>query len=128
MSGDIQEGKSDDDDSYWDQYEQITGSQTVGTAPQKEITVTSDPQDAATYYSRYDHIETAIADSEAIRYEGTDNQSGALGDVLPANRAEGLKTDVEDYIKNSIHNLMRLALRLGISRPRLTEIINESIN
>jgi len=129
VSGDIQDGKSnDDDDSYWAQYEQITGCHTVGTATQKEITVTSNPQDAATYYSRYDHIETAIADSEAIRYEDTDNQSGALGDFLPANRDEGLEADVEEYIKNTVSNLKRLALRVGISRPRLADLINESIN
>jgi len=122
----MQDEKSEDDSSYWNQYDQISSGQTLSVDAPKEIT--SSPRDAATYYSRYDDIETAIGDSDAIRCGETDNHSVGFGRTIPVNRDEGLESDIEDYIKKTVRNLTQFALRCGISKVRLTEIINENIN
>jgi hypothetical protein len=131
-------GESDEDDSYWNQYDQFTASATTPGLesetfdPQTEITPRL--EDPSSYYDQYDNVETAISSGGAGARDFAQPAETANGSVASSggdgSTQNGLSDDIgmEDYVRNAVRNLSQLALRSGMSEKRLRELITEGMN
>jgi len=129
---------SDDDDSYWDQYDQVTGQasalgDTENTLPDVRPS-DNGLKSEENHYNQYDNIETTIGDSNLMQDAGQKTVQqpaesiGAAGIADPVDRNEVHDIGLDDYIRSTVRNLGRLAMRCGMPKQRLTELINDAIN
>jgi hypothetical protein len=130
-------GESDEDDSYWNQYDQFTASATTPGVESETFDtrteITPRLEDPSSYYDQYDNVETAITSggggardfAQPAEANGSVASSGVDGST-----ENGLPDDIgmEDYIRNAVRNLSQLALRSGMSEKRLRELITEGMN
>ena len=115
-----------DEDSYWNQYDQFSvpalGEQS--NTPKEPL---SRDQDPSNYFDRYDNIETVIGDPHPAAQPSA-NIRGEHRERLPTSRNEVADIGLDDYIRDTVRSLSQLALRGGISKIRLAEIISEELN
>jgi hypothetical protein len=84
-------------------------------------------QDPSNYFDRYDNIETTIGDTHPAEQPST-NIQGEHRERLPTSRNEVADIGLDEYIRDTLRSLSQLALRSGMSKIRLAEIINEELN
>lgn len=116
-----QEAESDEDDSYWSQYDHYA-SEIPEESPRTPKEITLREQDPSLYYERYNDIETAIGDP------AVDNQQSEHRELLPETRNEVLDIGLDEYIQDTLRNLALFSSRCGMSKVRFTELINKEMN
>jgi len=131
------EVESDEDDSYWSQYDQFTATATTPGLESESFDqtnarteITSRLEDPSSYYDQYDNVETAISSGGG----GTRDFAPPAGESVASSGIDGSTENglddigMEDYIRITVRNLSQLALRAGISDKRLRQLITESMN
>ena len=131
-------GESDEDDSYWNQYDQFTASATTPGLESESFDtrteITPRLEDPSSYYDQYDNVETVISSGGGGARDFAQPAETANGSVassgIDGSTENGLPDDIgmEDYIRNTVRNLSQLALRSGMSEKRLRELITEGMN
>jgi hypothetical protein len=134
---------SDDEDSYWEQYDQYTGRVAPkvgesGITPEEPDGISGADDDG--HYSQYDNVETAIDDSSNLMHgslasanetlEPTHTPQGLCPTTSdPLHRNEiATHIGLDEYITSTVRSMCQLALRSGMTRQRLTELVNEGIS
>jgi hypothetical protein len=130
-------GESDEDDSYWNQYDQFTASATTPGHESESFDTRTEIkprlEDPSSYYDQYDNVETAISSGggggDFAQPAETANGSVASSGI-DGSTENGSPDDIgmEDYVRNAVRNLSQLALRSGMSEKRLQELITEGMN
>jgi len=120
--------QSDDDDSYWNQYDQVTGK-AIETSevrtPKDEPSIQTTSGD--NYYDRYDAVEPAL---DGGRFPRASADIGSTGDstgnsvILDRHRDIAL----EEYISDAVSSLWRLASRSGMSQTRFADLIKDGLD
>ena len=118
--------ESDEDDAYWRQYDHYNG-QILRDNSSTAKDIASQEQELSNYFDRYDNIETAIGDAEAVQDHSAGNEY-LHGKRLPTIRTEDFDIGLEEYVRNTLRNLSQLVLRSGMSKSRLIELVNEGLN
>jgi hypothetical protein len=134
--------ESEEDDSYWNQYDQFTAT-TAGLEPEADsldrtdgrTEITPRLEEPASYYDQYDNIETAISSGGGGARDFAQpaaNESVAppeLPGMVGSTKNRSLdEIGMEDYIRTAVRNLSQLALRSGMSDRRLRQLITEGLN
>lgn len=125
----------DDDDGYWDQYDQAAGIQATEERGQSGSEETREPEQSAlndAYYNQYDSVETTIGESNLMQ-EPVANLAqarGGDGKSAPERLSDSREVDagLDEYVRDTVRNLSRFALRRGMSEARLAELIKEGLN
>jgi len=127
-------GESDEDDSYWNQYDQFTASATTPGLESESFDtrteITPRLEDPSSYYDQYDNVETAISSGGDFSQPAGNSRGSVASSGIDGSTENGLPDDIamEDYIRNTVRNLSQLALRSGMSEKRLRELITEGMN
>lgn len=130
-------GESDEDDSYWNQYDQFTASATTPGLESESFDtrtteITPRLEDPSSYYDQYDNVETAISSGGARDFaQPAETAAGSVASSgIDGSTENGLPDDIgmEDYVRNAVRNLSQLALRSGMSEKRLRELITQGMN
>ena len=123
MNGDEQ--SDDDDDAYWNQYDQFAGVRVAGQAipsVSEEIKESQQGSSNDAYYDQYDNIETTIGDSNLMQdsVAEAEKPSGGGGTIAAEalGNSELADTALDEYVRDTVRNLSRFALRSGISKAR----------
>lgn len=82
-------------------------------------------QEGINYYDRYDNVETSIGASDLTSVSVVPRQHGDVGASMPSVQ-KGLDTGLEDYIRDTVYNLSRLALR-SMPKTRFQELVTEAM-
>jgi hypothetical protein len=119
----------EDDDSYWDQYDQITGRPTLGQATGTADMPEEVEYDSSGYFDQYDNVDSLVGDSSKLVPESSRGTVGNPTDTQPLNRLTEISTDIglDQFIRNSVRNMWELAKRCEMSKAQFLEIIRESL-
>ena len=125
-----QEPDSDDDDTYWNQYDQTTGRGLSETTDTPNIVPNPRGCPPSAYFDQYDNIETTITDAHFMHAHAGPrvvSQAQTSGDALRKDRNEELDIGLEEYIRTTLQNLSKLAVRSGMSKSKFAAIIQQSL-
>ncbi len=84
------------------------------------------------YFDQYDNVETTIGDSglmqeSAANAEKRTADDGTFSGEGPS--ASGpMDIGLDEYVRDTVRNLSRFALRCGMSRAQLAALIKEELN
>lgn len=132
---DTEDRSEEEDEDYWNQYDVVTGQATAGRSsilPKEVLSLEKTPDsNEEEHYRKYNNVETTIGDANLMydnaELKAADPLSGIVGTADPVNLNEA-KVILDDYIRNTVHNLSQFALGSGMSKARLAELIAEGLN
>jgi hypothetical protein len=75
------------------------------------------------YYDRYDTVETALGDQG---FTTSKPETGSIGEAGNAGIAD--RDALDDYVRETVRSLWRLACRSGVSQARFAELIQSGMS